>query len=77
MLRNENKAATFLAPTSLERDALVHGFQSLLAIEFPETGTCMNSGESKGDRDTDESRGDYKDSWGESKACRAEMRESK
>lgn len=31
VLKGDSKAATFIAPTRLERDALVHGFQSLLA----------------------------------------------
>ena len=31
VLKGDSKAATFIAPTPLERDALVHGFQSLLA----------------------------------------------
>lgn len=30
MLRGEQKAATFVCPSTLERDALVHGFQYLL-----------------------------------------------
>lgn len=30
VLHGDSKAATFLAPTSLERDALVHGFETLL-----------------------------------------------
>lgn len=32
VLSDNKKAATFLAPTALERDALVHGFQSLLTL---------------------------------------------
>ena len=30
LIMNSPKAATFIAPTSLERDALVQGFESLL-----------------------------------------------
>ena len=35
VLHGGSKVATFLAPTPLERDALVHGFQSLLATKVP------------------------------------------
>ena len=34
MLRGEQKAATFVSPSTLERDALVHGFQYLLTAIY-------------------------------------------